>query len=36
VGTWTAPAAGIYDVVVTAHQPEHDNTGVDRVTFILP
>ena len=36
VGSWTAPAAGIYEAVVTAHQPEHDNTGVDRVTFIVP
>jgi hypothetical protein len=36
VGTWTAPAAGIYEVVVTAHQPIHDNNGSDRVAFIVP
>lgn len=36
VGTWTASTAGIYDVVVTAHQPVHDNTGSDHVTFIVP
>lgn len=36
VATWTAPTAGIYEVVVTAHQPIHDNTGADRVTFIVP
>jgi hypothetical protein len=35
VGTWLAPHAGVYEVVVTAHQPVHDNTGADRVTFIL-
>ncbi len=36
VGTWTAPTSGIYEVVVTAHQPIHDNTGVDRATVIVP
>jgi hypothetical protein len=36
VGSWVAPTAGIYEVVVTAHQPVHDNTGSDRVTFIVP
>ena len=36
VGTYTATAAGIYEIVVTAHQPIHGNTGVDRVTFIVP
>jgi hypothetical protein len=36
VGSWTASASGIYEVVVTAHQPVHANTGADRVTVIVP
>jgi hypothetical protein len=35
VGSWTAPAAGVYEVMVTAHQLTHDNTGVDRATVIV-
>ncbi|GIW08567.1 MAG: hypothetical protein KatS3mg060_3372 [Dehalococcoidia bacterium] len=35
VGSWTAPAAGVYEVTVIAHQLTHDNTGVDRGTVIV-
>ncbi|MFN8534200.1 MAG: hypothetical protein U0556_11695 [Dehalococcoidia bacterium] len=35
VGEWVAPAAGVFEVVVTASQLTHDNTGVDRATFIV-
>jgi hypothetical protein len=36
IATYTAPASGIYEIVVTAHQPIHGNSGADRVTFIVP
>ena len=35
IGTWTAPAAGVYEATVTARQPVHDNVGVDRATFTI-
>jgi hypothetical protein len=36
IGTWTAPASGVYMVTVTAYQASLDNVGVDRATFTVP
>jgi hypothetical protein len=36
IGSWTAPAPGIYELTIAAYQTTSGNTGLNVATFIVP